>query len=127
MWYAGSRIDPPSLDAAVTGIHFRMFRGLMRCLLHLAAPPEWLSQASVSLPSDSVMRRFEGALFEAAHKERYSVQDVCVVPGAEETLTFSHATVTVHVPNGNGLAKFDNACAQAQEFVEHAARVDDSS
>ena len=105
----------------------------MRCLLHLPAPPEWLPQASVSLSSDSTMRRFEGALFDAAHEERYSVQDVCVVPGAEEdslalvTLTFSHATVTVHVPNGNGLAKFDNACAQAQEFVEHAARVDDSS
>ena len=105
----------------------------MRCLLHLPAPPEWLPQASVSLPSDSVMRRFEGALFEVAHEEGYSVQDFCVVPGAEEdgvaqaALTFSHATVTVHVPNGNGLAKFDNACAQAQEFVEHAARVYDSS
>ena len=127
MWHAGHCMDSPSSDLAVVGVHFQLLRGTMRCLLHVPAPPEALLRASVSLSSDSTFGRFKGVFCDTARAEGYHARDIRIVPGAEEAevaqeaLTFTKATVAVHVQNGNGLAKFKEDCADARAYIDHAA------
>ena len=90
------------------GCEFGFMKGCrdMRCVLHLPAPLESMLHASVSLSSDSTYRRFKGIFCDTAGAEGYHVQDVRIMAGAEEAevaqeaLTFSRATVAVHIQNG---------------------------